>query len=111
MKQLEPHFFGWSSGESQLPNPLIDVYKCWESRLSKLAGVETIPNVIHHSIELVSQLLTLLLYINWVQRSVEFIWVVTLKLQDSKIFIIANVAVDVLIKFASLLLWREALVV
>jgi hypothetical protein len=51
--ELESHLLGGRSTESEVVDTALrSVNDSWESRLSYLTGVETIPNVIHEGVEL-----------------------------------------------------------
>jgi hypothetical protein len=52
--ESKSHFFSWRSGKGNIVYSLVTVDDRWESRKSLLSSIESIPDMIHHTVKSVS---------------------------------------------------------
>lgn len=110
--ELEVLLLSWSSCVVEVPFALVDVDDGWESGLSLLTGVETIPNVVHLGVDLVPEgWLADLRDVDWLHGSVHPVLVSTLKDEDSEVVVLTIVTIEILVKSALILGWRESWIV
>ena len=84
----ESHAAGGCAGEVQrVVAERFDLH--WEAREALLTRVESVPNVVHHTVDLVVIIGHLVRQVNWLDRAVLTVRVERLKEQDSQVAIVA----------------------
>jgi len=76
-----------------------------------LSCVESIPHMIHHTIELVTHFGSIDTQINRRECSVFFVGIIAFKHQDTKMFLVADVSIHICLQFAVVEIWGNSRVV